>query len=874
MKQFLILFFILPGFYGYCQDLVPAKSTHEDDTLKQIFLKGKVGLVHQNGKQILEPKYTGVRVEPLGIRFYDDELQGFLPHGQQVPIPANYKEILQVYGYFEGRTENGTIDLYYGTELIASDLDTEPLESDVLLESNLIVIRKDEKVGIIDQKGIIIVPMEYFAIDRIPSFSYTLNDHRPVNYILVLDKSDYFFSAESIGFLPLGEYVLQIAKADGSLISDSVFTEVSTINPEKNEISLKLSKRLAVLDNQFKITYSPYKEVTEFLEWKFCATGKEKLILNRYNEVVDSFADVQIPYKLSWIRNEADLETTYYDEVLFADFVYVLKPDGENYLTAIYDLRNQKVVSNFQKSLTFFRRGINPSGSTVWIYKDETGLMAFGLSTTGKSSAFEYQDIYQASQQFYAFKKAGETNYTLCELIGDSVFVERIPIEKTFGSLNYVGINTSSFMEYDPDLGGGFVDDFGNYYSYSTKSEAAIVSPFEIPFTIFRNASGKLGFISWGGKVVDLNADTLFQSSKSVNLIEYSSGGLWGAAHAMWGSAAKADQQGPGYFDVLEDLAFIYRLSENETHYVDEKGRVFYSTNTERTISKKGKHKGSEQYSDFGETGNEKFVVIPYAYSEILQTWSGVHFLAKGKNKKWGVITAFNDTLFPFRYDELKFTTKEQPFPLEFPYSSNYDEICYTRNGEFHGVLGLNRRKEIPPVYDRVEYVPNAAFVVNKAGKFGVYDYFLNERIQPVFDELFIASSRIGVYVLRARKGSKWYNVEFFEGKIPNQTEFLQMPAFELVINETGFVKMANGYEARDMNNLPIKGKTIADYLDPEQFRLIDGKIFIIDLKGKILYPEGLTNILILEDGRVISGENGVVYEYSTFQKNKQIFME
>jgi hypothetical protein len=278
-------------------------------------------------------------VEPLGVRFYEDELQGFLPHGQQTPIPPIYKEIIPIYGYFEGLTENGTVDLYYGTELIASDLDTPPLETDVLLESKLIVIRKDEKAGIIDQKGTIIIPLEYSTIERIPSFSYVLNDRTPIEYILAMDHAEYFYSPESDGFLRFGAAEFSLVKADGTRISDSIFTEVSNVNPETNVISLKLSKKLAVLDNQFKITYSPYEEVIEFLEWKFCATGTEKLILNSYNEVIDSFAEVQIPYKLSWIRNEEDLETTYYDEMLFADFVYVLKPDDANYLTAIYDLR-------------------------------------------------------------------------------------------------------------------------------------------------------------------------------------------------------------------------------------------------------------------------------------------------------------------------------------------------------------------------------------------------------------------------------------------------------------------------------------------------------------------------------------------------------
>lgn len=871
MKQFLVSFFLFTGLTGFGQ----MDFTRENDTLKFVKVNGKVGLVHRvSGKQILEPTYTDLKIEPLGIRFFDGELQGYLPNGANQFIPANYTEITQVYNYFGARTENGTIDLYRGTARIADGLDQVPSETDVLLESDLVIIRKEEKSGIIDQRGAIVIPLEYYVLERFPSFSYEMKSGMFVDYLLTMDRADYFYSPESEGFLRLGAPEIYLAQADGTFVSDSAFTEVSAVNIEKEEIPLKGSGKMAVLNNLLQITYSPYEWVNEFMEWKFCYTGKEYLIFNRFNNVVDRFDDVMIPNKLSPITDEAGIEMTYYTETLFEDFVYVTKLFGEDTRTAIYDLKNEKVVSGWESAITFVSKGINPSGSIVWIYKDETDKLAYSISTAGKSSAFAYEDIVHVSNRFYAFKKEGETTYALCELLGDSVFAERTRIEKSFGSLNYVGINTLSIPEYDRELSRGYADDFGNYYAYQSQTTEGVPA-FRTPFTLFKNANGKLGFISWNGKVIDLNADTLFQNDLFTTMIEYRTGNLWGAAEIVWGSVFKADRPAPGFFYLLPDLALIYRLGDDEKHYVDFKGRVFYSVNPERVIVKKGRYKGSEMYADFEGMDNKQDVVIPYRYSEILQTWNEVNFLAKGPDKKWGVISSFADTLLPFKYDDLGFgANKENYISIEFPYR-DYDEQCLTRIGGFHGILSLNLRKEIPAIYNRVTYVPDAAFIVEKNGKFGVYDYNLDEKITPVLDEAFIASSVSGKYFLRARKGNHWYNMEFFEGKVPDQTTFLQAPAFDLVINETGFVKTATGYEARDFNNTLLQKEAVmSDYLDENQFRFKDGKIFLIDLNGKVLYPEGLTHLVILEDGRVISVENGVTYSYTTWKKSKTVFRE
>lgn len=873
MKVLLHFILILVSFGSFGQNVLAPGLQEENDTLKRIKSNGKVGLVHKNGKVVLETKYNNVLIDPLGILFFENGLHGYLPYGTDKAIPANYKEIVRVRSFFAARTENGTMDLYRGTELIASDLDPGLSETDVLSETGLIIVRKDDKAGIINESGEIVVPFEYSLVERLTTFKYELPGQISVDYILILDQTDYFYSPESGGSLPFGESRNLLAKADGSLITDSVFSMYWPVNPELNTVSLRHGKKMAVLHNDFRVEYSPYESEEEFLEWKFCATGKETIIFNRFYKAIASFTEVQIPNKMAWIYHEGG-EMTSYTETLYEDFVYVVKQVGEEYQTAIYDLKNEKLVSNWEKSITYLGKGINPSGTTVWIFKDETEKQAFSISTTGKSSPFEYQDIYHAGHQFYAFKKEGETTYTLCELVGDSVFAERVQIEKSFGSYNYVGPDTKSVQEFDPQLINGFKDEFGNYYTFklgNTREDPA----FRAPITLFKNAKGKLGFISWNGKVVDLNADTLFQNKLIATLIEYRSGDLWGAADMSWGSVFKADQPAPEFFNMLEGLGLIYRLNENENYYLDHVGRRFYSINTERGISKKGRFKGSEMYSDFDDSYNKKTEVIPYKYTEILQTWNGVHFLAKGTNKKWGVISAYADTLFPFKYDELRFwISEENTNPVEFPYR-DYDEQCFTRIGDFHGILSLNLRKEIPAVYNQVSYVPNAAFIVRKNNRSGVYDYNLNEKIKPVFDEVFIAYSQYEKYILRAKKENKWYNMEFFEGKIPDQTTFLQAPAFDLVINETGFVKTADGYEARDFNNgLLQKNAVMTDYLDDNQFRLVDGKIFLLDLKGKNLYPEGLTNIVILEDGRVISAENGVTYSYATWKKHREIYKD
>jgi hypothetical protein len=692
-----------------------------------------------------------------------------------------------------------------------------------------------------------------------------------MNYILVLDKSEYFYSPESEGFLLYGEPVLYLAKADGTLISDSVFTEVS-YNAELDEFSLRCNNKLAFMKSEFRIDHLPYESITEFMGWKICSTGEESIIFNRFDMAVDTFQSVIIPTKdVLYIENEESVEMSSYSETIYEDFVYVTKTSGDTSFMAIYDLRNQQLVSNWEQGVTFVRKGKSVSGAVVWVYMNEWGKMAYRISTAEKSSAFEYQDIYPVTDRFYALRKEGNPFYMLCELVRDSVFEERAEIDKTFGSFNYTGINTQSVYEYDADLSRGFVDEFGNYYSYATNNTSQTGSVLLVPFTVFVNAYGKLGFISWSGKVIDLNADTLFQSSNSSTLIEYRVGNLWGAAEVAKGSFFKPDQTETNRFTLFEEVSLIYRLSEDEKSYVDSKGRIFYSTNIERTISKAGKWKGAKVYSEFED---KEDVAIPFVYSEILPAWNYLDYLTKDAHKKWGVLSPFNDTVFPFRYDKLELAKDTDPNCF-FPYR-DFDQQCLTTIGKFHGLLSLNLKKEIPAIYDWVHYVPDAAFIVKKDGKYGVYDYNLNEKIKPVFDELMIASSLSGVFILRAKKAGKWYSIEFFEGKVPDQTTLLQTLPCDFVVDELGFVKKLNGFEVVNLMDGSVVQEegVITDYLSEKPLLVKDGKLYILDSKGKLLYPDALTHVVFMEDGTVMSTANGITYSYSLFKKNKIVFME
>nr|WP_294861807.1 hypothetical protein [uncultured Fluviicola sp.] len=880
MKTSFYFILLIISFHTFSQDGELVASKDASDTVKRIFANGKVGLVHANGRQILEPKYTELRMEAHGIRLYDNDLQGYLPKGSKKIIPVKYKGLSPNNVYFEAQTENGTIDLYFGSELIASDLDGGPGRDDILPTNDLIIIRKEEKAGIIDQKGTIIVPMEYAAITSVPSFVYILKDSILFNYILVLDKSDYFFSAESEGFLLLGDPVLYLAKGDGTLITDSVFNDVSQ-DTEMSLISLKHRQKMASMNNRFEIEYLPYESITEFMEWKLCATGEEIIIFNRFDVAIDTFQGVSIPLKANSIVDEDGFEMTSYDGVIYKDFVYAEKTDGESVLVALYDLRNQKIVSDWGEKITFKDRWKNPSGAIVWVYtiggETKPGNLAYRISTADKGSDFTYEEIVHLTGSFYGLKKPGDSFFSMCELVQDSMFREVTRIEGAFGSLNYLGSNTPNLWEYDSESV-GYLDDYGNYYAYSEDSEQSESHPFYTPFTIFKKTNGKLGFISWNGKVVDLDADTLFQSNNSGTLIEYRVGDLWGAAEIAWGSVIKPSRVDSGKFYLLEEVSKIYYFGDNDKQYVGSDGGVFYSINPERTISKKGKLKGSEVYADFESENGETMqtVAIPFSYLELLPTWNPVYFLAQNVSKKWGIISAFNDTLFPFNYDKLEFRydKTDNKIQLLFPYR-DYDQQCATRIGKFQGLLSLNLRKEIPAVYDKIEYIASAAFLVWKEGKMGVYDYNLNERIKPIFDEIFIAASVSGIYILRALKDGFWYNMEFYEGQVPDQTTLLQAIPCDFVINEFGYVRKGSTYEIINlMDGSKEEKMALPDLLlDSKHFRLTDGKIYIVDSKGKQMYPDGLTNMVVQED-EAISVENGVMYSYSLLKKEKKIVTE
>jgi hypothetical protein len=359
MKTSFFIIALFLGFNGLGQDSI------------RVFVNGKVGLNHADGRLILEPIYTDFKIEAPGIRLFDNDLEGYLPKGSEQEIPANYKSISPNNVYFEAQKEGGAIDLYFGSELIATDLDTRIQSTDILLEMDLVIIRRDEKAGIINQKGTIIVPLEYPSIEQVPSFTYILNDSILFNYILVLDKSEYFYSPESEGFLRYGESVLYLAKGDGTLVSDSIFNEVSS-DPEMNRISLKHDKKIAFMNDQFQIDYLPYEYMIDFMDWKICSTGEKTVVFNRFGVALDTFDSVILPTKTVYeaFNEEGLVAMSYHDEPIFEGFVYVTKNSGDYQQLAIYDLKNQKVVSRWGKEVTFVGKGTTSSGAIVWVYEN------------------------------------------------------------------------------------------------------------------------------------------------------------------------------------------------------------------------------------------------------------------------------------------------------------------------------------------------------------------------------------------------------------------------------------------------------------------------------------------------------------------------
>lgn len=240
MKTSLCVLLLFLTFYSLGQDSL------------RFFENGKAGLKHRDGRIILEPKYTDLIIEANGIRLYDDGLQGYLPKGSTKIIPVEYEDISLNFQYFEAKKNGGTIDLYRGSELIAGDLDIGLQLTDILVETNLVIIRRDEQSGIIDPEGKIVVPVEYGAIEQLPCFEYRLNNSILVNYVLLLDKSDYFYSPELGGFLRFGEPVLYLAKADGILITEQTFSDIS-FDRELNKFSLTQGEKVIRMNQEFQM---------------------------------------------------------------------------------------------------------------------------------------------------------------------------------------------------------------------------------------------------------------------------------------------------------------------------------------------------------------------------------------------------------------------------------------------------------------------------------------------------------------------------------------------------------------------------------------------------------------------------------------------
>ena len=112
---------------------------------------------------------------------------------------------------------------------------------------------------------------------------------------------------------------------------------------------------------------------------------KRQILFNRFNQAIDTFQNVFVPTKYVPMLSEDGIEMTYSYETIYADFVYVAKKNGEESVMAIYDLRNQKVVSHWDKQITFLSRSVNTSVITVCVFTNaretEPGNVAYQVST-------------------------------------------------------------------------------------------------------------------------------------------------------------------------------------------------------------------------------------------------------------------------------------------------------------------------------------------------------------------------------------------------------------------------------------------------------------------------------------------------------------
>jgi hypothetical protein len=372
--------------------LMPESEDDADATTHCIIKqKGqKYQLVNQNGK-VLAAKLDSIKpdVKTGFYRIVQDGKQGILSPFGKCLIPTQYNKIEETYSYPYWFVKKNHKTGIYAIKLLRSENIIPCIYDSIGLTSNYkpkFIIKDNKKLGILDEKGQVILPIVYDQISRIDSDIYQLRKNQTTsyffNYKTIIDSIDIgqYFTVSRGRFLDerASYYIASKGRKKGMLDKDGNviihFQYDNILGKDQNQdthdiLAVQKDSLWGIIDYNEKIIVPlKYSDLQYYLGSYIILGDKHQkyfynFATNKYitdytfeeiRYVTDDYSVVSKDGKEALVDNKHDYRLIFpfkYEEIRYKDKVITVKDKGKY---GVIDIENKMIVPIIYDELYFF----------------------------------------------------------------------------------------------------------------------------------------------------------------------------------------------------------------------------------------------------------------------------------------------------------------------------------------------------------------------------------------------------------------------------------------------------------------------------------------------------------------------------------------
>jgi hypothetical protein len=852
-------------------------------------------------KLLLEPIYTRIKEDYNSYYLFDGHKQGFLSKSELHFIPAIYDSIYDESGWISAKKSTNLWDLFYENKLQIEDMSSRLKSSNIVNYSSTIFAEKNHKLGVFKVGKGFIVPPKYDKIEEINSHPYKSSEGES-SIIYALHAKDLSMKMDEYGemYIPIRSYPddidsIYLAKTDGSLITNEVFNGIA----EKIDLysdyvmpqSLKLlqNNKIVFLEANLNLKKTNCQELTSHAySWYYGRNENSYYILNEQLQSIDSF------YRIEKFREmvrdyEGEVIDEFGNEILDENgipyyermykeievnepFLMVFRKNGDKEERAIYDLYDAKVISPWipvEGDLFISREFVSDNyynSKLIYFYEHNNQV---GFYTSGMKAGTDLKYL---------------NNY---KIYGSNVYIKFLtPEQNEKFELYRLENNEMKFVssDYDIKMASEFVtedyvyDEIGEYYMTTVKQ-------FQSEFMVLKQGN-KYGLLAGNGVLLAPIYDSMYQRPNDVKFVTTILNGKYGSINIENGNEVKPIYSYEITFyntftvNDLELASTEMYPDYSEENYNEMQGSSF-------TLFENGKTLTSDINLIFPKKVKKRYGLFGYPINSILEKpieeikpqyryleqykFKGL-FKAQGKNKKWGVINLFGDTVLPLNYSSFS----------PYIYSTGV-WMFKVFNGKKVGLYDVKAGEIIPPLYQEVESLTYgdgfSDYYISKLDKkYGIHDKKGNLLVNHEFEEINVFYGNESSYnsYFTARRNNKTCIIPLTITK--DEAKTLNLVEYDFFNADKGYVKKGDSYDIYQLpSNKFIENLSFDKVkLDGLLFTIIcqNGKFGAVDISGKVLVPCEYDYATFMEyrDEVMIGYQNGV--KYYIYVENNERFTE